>query len=186
MRSAKRSHGRRAPDTTARPPDHMGLGCTRERWPSRLSYPSMMAPESHNKADTSDLVTTVLLLHCFDAEKCTVHFEPEGATHVLRRGDMFRLEAVLPAGQEIEVAYSPAAISVWAEQAWGTRAFNGAGRTTEALSVFANAGPAERRPSGFQSPRRSQTSRRSSYTVIGSPKRPRPWLRIVKPRLAAR
>src|SRR5207247_597411 len=46
--------------------------------------------------------------------------------------------------------------------------------------------PAERRPSGFQSPRRSQTSRRSSYTVIGSPKRPRPWLRIVKPRLAAR
>ena len=30
----------------------------------------------------------------------------------------------------------------------------------------------ERRPSGFQSPRRSQTSRRSSYTVIGSPERP--------------
>jgi hypothetical protein len=42
------------------------------------------------------------------------------------------------------------------------------------------------RPAAFQPPRRSQTSRRSSYTVIGSPKRPRPWLRIVKPRLAAR
>jgi hypothetical protein len=40
---------------------------------------------------------------------------------------MFRLEAVLPAGQEIEVAYHPGAISVWAEQAWGTRAFNKAG-----------------------------------------------------------
>src|SRR5438552_1025323 len=54
------------------------------------------------------------------------------------------------------------------------------------LVTFPHAGPAERRPSGFQSPRRSQTSRRSSYTVIGSAKRPRPWLRIVKPRLAAR
>ena len=74
-----------------------------------------------------ELVTTVLLLHCFGTDECAVHFEPEGAVHTLRRGDVFRLEAVLPAGQEIEVAYYPGAISVWAEQAWGTRAYNKAG-----------------------------------------------------------
>ena len=36
-----------------------------------------------------------------------------------------------------------------------------------------------------QPPRRCQTSRRSSYTVIGSPERPRPWPRTTNPSLAA-
>jgi hypothetical protein len=73
------------------------------------------------------LARTVLLLHCFDADECVVAFEPEGATHVLRKGDVFRVEAVLPVGHEIEVAYRPGSIAIWAEQYWGTRAFNKAG-----------------------------------------------------------
>ena len=36
-----------------------------------------------------------------------------------------------------------------------------------------------------QPPRCCQTSRRSSYTVIGSPERPRPWPRTTNPSLAA-
>ena len=41
-------------------------------------------------------------------------------------------------------------------------------------------------PRWLQSPRRSQSSRRTSYTVIGSPERPRPGPRAANPRLAAR
>jgi hypothetical protein len=44
-----------------------------------------------------------------------------------QKGDVFRVEAVLPVGQEIEVVYRPGAISIVAEQHWGTRAFNRAG-----------------------------------------------------------
>ena len=56
-----------------------------------------------------------------------MHFEPEGASHVLREGDVFRVEAVLPHDREIEIAYGPGSIRIWAEQTWGTRAFNQAG-----------------------------------------------------------
>lgn len=79
------------------------------------------------KRSQPELVTTVLLLHCHGVDECEVYFEPEGAVHTLRSDDSFRLEAVLPAGQEIEVVYHPQGISVYAEQAWGTRAFNKAG-----------------------------------------------------------
>jgi hypothetical protein len=42
---------------------------------------------------------------------------------VLRRGEHFRVEAVLPRDYVIEVAYGSGSISGWAEQTWGTRAF---------------------------------------------------------------
>jgi hypothetical protein len=74
-----------------------------------------------------ELVTTVLLLSCYDVDEVEVAFEPEGMLHTLRKGDVFRVEAVLPAGREIEVTYSPGSIATWAEQTWGTRAFNRAG-----------------------------------------------------------
>jgi len=74
-----------------------------------------------------ELVTTVLTLQCFEVEECQVVFEPEGMIHTLRKGDVFRIEAVLPAGREVEISYSPGSITVWAEQYWGTRAFNKAG-----------------------------------------------------------
>jgi hypothetical protein len=74
-----------------------------------------------------DLVTTVIILECFDTPECLVSFEPEGAQHTLLQGDWFRVEAVLPRDREIEVAYHPGGISIQAEQTWGTRAFNKAG-----------------------------------------------------------
>jgi len=79
------------------------------------------------KARRDDLVTTVIILECFDAEECVVNFEPEGAEHTLSRGDQFRVEAVLPADYPIEVAYYPGGISIVAEQTWGTRVLNKAG-----------------------------------------------------------
>lgn len=76
-----------------------------------------------------ELQTTVLLIQCAeDVAECRVHFEPEGASHVLRAGEHFRLEAVLPRDHVIEVMYGPSGISVWAEQSWGTRAFTQGGR----------------------------------------------------------
>jgi hypothetical protein len=49
-----------------------------------------------------------------DANECVVNFEPEGAQHVLRKDDRFRVEAVLPANYPIEVAYwsSPAFVDI--------------------------------------------------------------------------
>jgi hypothetical protein len=76
-----------------------------------------------------ELQTTVLLIECArDVPECRVHFEPEGADHLLRAGDHFRIEAVLPRDYKIEVMYGPGSISVWAEQTWGTRAFTSDGR----------------------------------------------------------
>ncbi|MGH3070912.1 MAG: hypothetical protein ACRDNB_01420 [Gaiellaceae bacterium] len=70
------------------------------------------------------LQRTVLVIECADdLQECVVHFEPEGAEYTLRRGDSFRVEAVLPPGYEIEIAYGPGRVSLWAEQTWGTRAF---------------------------------------------------------------
>ena len=73
---------------------------------------------------TDKLQQTDLLIQCAaDAPECVVRFEPEGASHVLRSGEFVRLRTVLPVGYEIEVAYGPGWVSVWAEQTWGTRAF---------------------------------------------------------------
>jgi hypothetical protein len=70
----------------------------------------------------------VLLIECpRDVPESVVHFEPEGASHVLRAGERFRVEAVLPRDYVIEVAYGLGRISVWAEQTWGTRAFTSDG-----------------------------------------------------------
>ena len=44
-----------------------------------------------------ELRRTVILLECLDAPECVVHFEPEGASHVLREGDVFRVQAVAQA-----------------------------------------------------------------------------------------
>jgi hypothetical protein len=75
-----------------------------------------------------ELVTTVLLLTCHEVEEVEVAFEPEGMLHTLRKGDLFRVEVVLPAGREIEIDYGPdGKMAIWAEQTWGTRAFNKAG-----------------------------------------------------------
>ncbi len=74
-----------------------------------------------------DLRRTVFVLVCNDAPECTVYFEPEGAMHTLRKDDWFRVEAVLPADQRVEISHSPDGITVWAEQTWGTRAFNKVG-----------------------------------------------------------
>jgi hypothetical protein len=80
-------------------------------------------------SEDQELQTTVLLIECAsDVPECCVYFEPEGASHVLRAGEHFRVEAVLPRDYVIEVAYGRESITVWAEQAWGTRAFTGAGR----------------------------------------------------------
>ena len=71
-----------------------------------------------------ELQTTVLLIECAgNVPECRVHFEPEGAEYVLRKGEHFRVEAVLPRDYVIEITYGPGSISVWAEQTWGTRAF---------------------------------------------------------------
>lgn len=75
-----------------------------------------------------NLVTTVLLLQCYETEEVEVAFEPEGMLHTLRKGDFFRVEVVLPVGREIEIEYRPdGKMAVWAEQTWGTRAFNSEG-----------------------------------------------------------
>ena len=73
------------------------------------------------------LVTVVVRLAPDDArESVPVSLEPEGALHVLARGDCFRIEARPPQGRTLEVADQGDALTVWAESAWGTRAWNGA------------------------------------------------------------
>ena len=63
-----------------------------------------------------------------------VSFEPEGSQLVLRKGDHFRVEAVLPADYPIEVAYSPRRDNTVAEQTWGTRVSNKAGEKLDPRS----------------------------------------------------
>lgn len=72
-------------------------------------------------------MTTVVILECLDAEECVVNFEPEGAQHVLRRGETIRVEAVLPHDYPVSIAYDPGGMSIVAEQTWGTRAFDNKG-----------------------------------------------------------
>ena len=80
-------------------------------------------------SEDRELQTTVLLIACAsDVAECRVHFEPEGASHMLRAGEHFRVETVLPSEYVIEVAYGPGSITIWAEQTWGTRAFTKDGR----------------------------------------------------------
>jgi hypothetical protein len=70
-------------------------------------------------AEDRELQTTVLLIGCSsDVAECRVYFEPEGAEHMLRAGEHFRVEAVLPRDYVIELAYGPGSITVWAEQTW--------------------------------------------------------------------
>jgi hypothetical protein len=67
---------------------------------------------------------SVLLLQCLGVPNCTVHFEPEGAVHVLRAEDHFRVECVPPDGEPIEIAYHGDSISVF----YAERAINKAGQ----------------------------------------------------------
>jgi hypothetical protein len=67
---------------------------------------------------------TVLLLQCLGMPECTVYFEPEGAEHVLRAEDHFRVECVPPPGEPIEIGYHGDSISVF----YAERAFNKAGQ----------------------------------------------------------
>jgi len=45
----------------------------------------------------------------------------------MREGDHFRVEAVLPPDEPVEITHRGDNISVWAQQYWGTRVFNRAG-----------------------------------------------------------
>ena len=63
------------------------------------------------EAETQPEVT--FTVSCIDAAECTVHFEPDGAFHVLRADDEFRVDitrGTLPL--HIEIAYHPGGISI--------------------------------------------------------------------------
>ena len=46
---------------------------------------------------------------------------------MLREGAHFRVEAMLPPDEPVEITYHGDNASVWAQQYWGTRVFNRAG-----------------------------------------------------------
>ena len=57
--------------------------------------------------------TVRLNLQCTDEGTCTVAFEPYGATHELRPGDVFHIEVTGPGSGELSILHSPDAISLW-------------------------------------------------------------------------
>jgi hypothetical protein len=63
---------------------------------------------------------TTLYVGCFDdVPSCRVHFEPEGAEHVLLPSDAFRVEVEQRPDEEIEIYYGRDSISIFG----ATRAF---------------------------------------------------------------
>jgi hypothetical protein len=58
--------------------------------------------------------------HETTSEADDLAFEPEGAEHLLREEDLFRVEAVPPPGEAVEIAYHDGGISI----VYAERAFN--------------------------------------------------------------
>jgi hypothetical protein len=69
----------------------------------------------------------VLTLTCIDAPEVMVSFEPEGATHVLARGDQFRVEMVGPDDGDPEISHSPGWLTVVRWTTADLRVWNKAG-----------------------------------------------------------
>ena len=62
--------------------------------------------------DVAAAKTVRLLLTCLEGDDCVVAFEPEGATHALRAGDVFTVLISGPGDGEVEVSYVKDGISV--------------------------------------------------------------------------
>jgi hypothetical protein len=69
----------------------------------------------------------VFTLTCIDVPAISVSFEPEGANHVLRAGDWFRVEMVGPEDGEPEISYLPESLIVGAWSGARTRVWDKAG-----------------------------------------------------------
>ena len=54
----------------------------------------------------------MFIIECVGVTECRVSFEPEGWEHVLREDDLFRVEALPPAGAHVEIAYRDDGITV--------------------------------------------------------------------------
>ena len=67
------------------------------------------------------------VLTCIDAASVVVSFEPEGAQHVLRSGDLFRVEMAAPSMGEPEISFLPDGLIVGAWSDAETRVWNRAG-----------------------------------------------------------
>jgi hypothetical protein len=61
---------------------------------------------------SGDSQTVRLVLECFGAPSCTVHFEPAGWEYELRADDRFTVVMSVPVDSEfgLEIAYAPDAI----------------------------------------------------------------------------
>jgi hypothetical protein len=71
--------------------------------------------------------TVSLLLTCLNAAQCTVAFEPEGAVHILREGEVFTVELSGPTPGQVEVSFTPGGIVIGAWQGASTRLRNANG-----------------------------------------------------------
>jgi hypothetical protein len=56
--------------------------------------------------------TFSFIITCIGVDECKVTFEPEGARHVLRADDIFRVDITSPSAPQIEVAYRPGGIAI--------------------------------------------------------------------------
>ena len=71
-----------------------------------------------------ELHTTVIRLGCINAPSCSVFFEPEGAEHILREGDVFTVEISGALPGHVEISFVPDGIIVGAWNRATTRVHN--------------------------------------------------------------
>lgn len=62
--------------------------------------------------DRENVPTVRLFLTCLSAEECMVSFEPEGATHTLRPGDVFTVVISGEGDGEVEVSHLDDGIAI--------------------------------------------------------------------------
>ena len=155
-------------------------GATRPEWRGRGLYRALTAARAR-----SALVLGKRLIHSDSTEASRPILERAGLVKVRRRRPICGSPAGSPVGRRASCVAWASVLSPDICSEGLPRCLARINRAEQSRYVGTRS-PRPLSPRWLQSPRRSQSSRRTSYTVIGSPERPRPGPRAANPRLAAR